>query len=401
MPCIFSDDDLDRLFPAFIKTDFQGQIQSAGPSLMKHAGDQIIGQDLLDSFEVNRPLSLETIKGLLQHQQFCCFALRANPALKLQGTVHKTETGFYLLLGHIPNLDDTPDAPQYRFSDFAPFDGSKDMLLSAQIRKGLLTDVQDLVEGLKRGKVDAEAADAAKGEFLACMSHEIRTPLNGVLGLASLLQATELTPKQSNMVQSLRTCGIDLLDQLNDIIDIARMDAGQIEILPEVVDLSEISKTLSDRFALTADKKGLRFDVTMSPGLIGVSLLADPFRLSQILTNLVSNALKFTHDGGVLIAFGVQGSDLETQLSIDVHDTGIGIADDDLNRIFNAFTQADSGITRKFGGTGLGLNICKRLIDKMNGSLHVQSEIGAGSIFSIRLPLRRAEQAPSDILRSA
>ena len=383
---------MNRLFPAYIRTGPDGHIRAAGPSLSRHLGDMLVGQNILDLFDVIRPLGADCPEDLLVHQQSCSLALRTNTALKLQGVVHRGGEEFHLLLGHIPCLDDAPGAPEYRFSDFAPFDGSKDMLLSAQIRKGLLTDVQHLVEGLKREKAAAEAANEAKGEFLACMSHEIRTPLNGVLGMATLLQTTELTPQQANMVKSLRECGINLLDQLNDIIDIARMDAGQIEIQPEPLDLTEVSKKLSDRFALSADQKGVHCDVTMSPTLTGVSILADPIRLTQILTNLISNALKFTSDGSVTVVFSRSITEGKTFLCIDVHDTGIGIAEDDLERIFEAFTQADAGITRRFGGTGLGLNISQRLTSKMDGSISVESTLGQGSVFRVILPLRMSEQ---------
>ncbi len=400
-----------RLFPAHLETGPDGIITAAGPSLVLHLGRDLTGEAVLDVFEVVRPITVTSAGTLLRHEQTILLRARDRPRLTLQGVVYQRGGVFVFLIAHLPAVDDLVGggreaggqssgeaggeaAPNYRHTDFAPFDGARDLFLAAQICRSLLTDAHELTEQLKREKAAAVAANAAKSQFLACMSHEIRTPLNGVLGLAALLARSDLDEKQAAMLDSLRECGINLLGLLNDIIDVSRMDADVMTLDEDEFDLDRTAGRLLSAFSAICTEKGLAFRIDVAPDLAGARLVGDRTRLAQILNNLVSNAVKFTPEGSVSVEFsaGPPETPGETVLTIAVRDTGIGIAPDRVEAIFEPFVQADAGITRRFGGTGLGLNICRRLCEKMGGTISVQSAPGAGSCFEVRLPLRRAAE---------
>lgn len=393
--------DLDRLFPAYVSTDPTGKIQQIGPSLSRHTDGNLIGQPILESFVLERPMNVTSICEVLAHGTVCSLGLRTNPTIKLQGIVHQSNKHFLFLLAHVPSLESSAEGPSYRFSDFAPFDGSRGILVSAHVRNALLQDLEELAENLKREKLAAEAANMAKGEFLACMSHEIRTPLNGVLGMATLLDHTELTEKQAKMLKSLRECGLSLLEQMNNIIDVSKIESDEFEIHSEPVNLTEIATRLTDQFAIIADSKNVAFRMRLHPDLNGQRIISDPVRLMQILNNLVTNALKFTLSGEILVEVETRGVPIPDYLVVTVKDSGIGISESDLERIFEPFTQADSGATRNFGGTGLGLSICQKLCHRMGGTISAESTKGVGSIFKVELPFFGAATADVRTIRSA
>ena len=403
MSLCLSTHDLEELFPAYLRTDECGGVVAAGPSLEARLPADFEGRAILELFEVERPIRVRLPQDLLIHQQCVSLHLRALPALKLQGIIHERDGAFFFLLGHMPSIDSGTESLKYRFSDFAPFDGSKDIFLAAQIRKGLLNDTQDLAEQLKKEKQTAVEANSAKSKFLACMSHEIRTPLNGVLGLAALLQRTQLTDHQARMLKSLRDCGSNLLELLNDIIDISRMDADRLEIVHEPLSLREVADKLYASYAVIADEKDLTFRVHLSEQLRCSDVLGDSARIAQVLNNLVSNALKFTDEGRVLVEITpLDDPDRNCRMiRFEVRDSGIGINPENLARIFEPFTQADTGITRRFGGTGLGLSICHRLCGMMGGEISVSSEPGEGSVFHFTIPLRFAQAEDDQDLRRA
>ncbi len=382
------------MFPAYLRVDPDGVITTAGRSLLKHAGTDILQRSITEIFEVERPFIFGGLKDLLAHGGSCVLRLASNPAIRLQGAVQESSGSFLLLLGYLPHMNGAQNQLSLTFSDFAPFDASKDLVVSAQIRDGLLSDVEDLVVQLKAEKAVAEAAHRSKSEFLACMSHEIRTPLNGVLGLAALLETTGLDQKQSDMLQSLRGCGTTLLDLLDDIIDISRMDAERFEIVEEPVCPGNIADRVCDQYSIIADGKDISLEVVTDPSLQNVVVHCDESRLFQIVNNLVSNAIKFTKAGRVQLKMldGAPANLEHANLHILVRDTGIGMRPEHLEQVFEPFKQADAGITRQFGGTGLGLSICKRLCEMMDGSISVESTPGVGSCFEVQLPLRRVRQ---------
>jgi signal transduction histidine kinase/ActR/RegA family two-component response regulator len=244
-----------------------------------------------------------------------------------------------------------------------------------------------------RQRIEAEAAREearraalAKSTFLATMSHEIRTPMNGLLGMAQLLQRSELTAAQRSHVDTLVRSGELLMTVLSDILDLSKIDAGRMELLTGAVDLQDLLSETEAFWRSTAVERGLTLAVSLDAALPSHAEL-DATRVRQILFNLVGNALKFTREGGVRIAAGLESAGPAPTLVLEVGDTGCGVAPDVVPHLFERFTQADDSDVRRFGGTGLGLAICKQLSALMGGEIEVESRLGEGSTFRVRLPL--------------
>ncbi len=254
-------------------------------------------------------------------------------------------------------------------------------------------ELRDTLQELTHARDAAEAANVQKSQFLANMSHEIRTPLNGVLAMAQIMALGDMATEQRERLSVIRKSGEALLEVLNDILDVSKIEAGKLELDPIEFDVERVMLGASDSLAGVAEKKGLELGVEITSDARGVRL-GDPARLRQIVTNLVSNALKFTNAGKVIVTARGMGDAGADGLWISVSDTGIGIPADKLPMLFQKFTQLDPSTTRKFGGTGLGLAICHDLAALMGGRIWAESVEGQGSTFHVELPLTRVVAGP-------
>ncbi|MES0337959.1 MAG: response regulator [Candidatus Magnetobacterium sp. LHC-1] len=263
-------------------------------------------------------------------------------------------------------------------------------------------ELQVANEMVVKAKKEAERANHAKSDFLANMSHEIRTPMNGIIGLLSLAFKTELNNKQLDYLAKINTSAHTLMGIINDILDLSKIEAGKLDMEYIPFHLDEVLHNISNLITLKTEEKGLEFCFSVARD-VPLALVGDPLRLGQILLNLSNNAVKFTTKGEIIIAVESEEVTAETvQLHFSVKDSGIGLTQQQINALFQPFTQADTSTSRKYGGTGLGLTISKRLTEMMNGRIWVESEPGRGSnfqftaLFARQNPERRRFRLPSD-----
>jgi two-component system sensor histidine kinase/response regulator len=261
-----------------------------------------------------------------------------------------------------------------------------------------VTKEREAADAMQRSKDLAEETTRMKSSFLANMSHEIRTPMNAIIGMSHLVLKTDLTPRQRDYVKKIQDSGQHLLGIVNDVLDFSKVEAGKLTVEQTEFALEEVLDNVANLIVGKASAKGLELVFDVDPAVPSL-LIGDPLRLGQVLINYTNNAIKFTEAGEVDIRVSVCANDGESLLlHFAVQDTGIGLTEEQMGRLFLSFSQADISTTRRFGGTGLGLAISKKLVELMGGEVGVRSEHGKGSTFWFTVRLGRAVQATRTLL---
>jgi len=294
-----------------------------------------------------------------------------------------------LVTGHRRGFQGLPDyAPTtIRERKVINFQPKFDVIAELNFTKGKLALAEKAQAIAENTALKADASNKAKSDFLANMTHEIRTPLGAIMGLASILQTTNLDDKQKQCLAVLQNSAEDLMTMINGSLDIDKIESNIINLEQAPLNMPALLRHLISVMSVKAQEKGIGLSLQYEADLPKI-FVGDSGRIRQIVMNLVGNAIKFTETGKVIIAFACGGNiDGKEQISISVTDTGIGIPEDKLDAVFKRFVQADSSITHKFGGTGLGLSISKALAESMGGSIVVTSAVGKGSTFVLHLQL--------------
>lgn len=300
-------------------------------------------------------------------------------------SIHEFLSNLYDTMGDIPKAF-------YHLKEFEVF--KEEIFQQATFNKLRNLQIKNQMVVAQKEKEVAEKTARLKQQFMANMSHEIRTPMNAIVGFVGLLLDKDPKPDQIKYLNAIKQSSDNLLVIINDILDLSKIEAGKIDI--EQIDFSfrEMMNSVKEIMGIKADEKGLAFDIEVDDA-IPDRLIGDPTRINQILINLIGNAIKFTEKGHVAIranGHNINKEENNLEISFDIEDTGIGISKEYVATIFESFTQAGTDTARKFGGTGLGLTISKQLVDLMNGSIGVESTLGEGTTFTVKIPIRIAEE---------
>jgi len=382
----FSADQIENLFPCYILTDQELVLKSVGRSLRKLLPDAKAGVRLIDCFKIERPRS--GFNPAVAAKRSTALQVKSiDGCVTLVGSVQEVPQGYLFCMAHSAMMAQKWGELDLTATDFSSADQSMAIGTSMGLQAVLMSEMKDLARNLALARDEALAANRAKSTFLSVMSHEIRTPLNGVLGMVQVLLKDAPTEQQRSRLEIVRESGDALLAILNDLLDISRIEAGKMTLEAIEFDIREVLSGAYAAFTAIANKSGLSFILDIEPAA-GI-YLGDPTRVRQLAYNFLSNALKFTKEGRVVLSARLVDGGLE----ISVMDTGIGIASDRLDGVFEPFVQADASVSRNFGGTGLGLGISRDLAKLMGGSIRVESQLGKGSVFKALLQIPRLRDA--------
>ena len=383
-------EQLRRVFPFHLAIQASGAVAQVGDSLRRLVGEELVGTRWDRWLKVLRPLGVTSLDAALARGDALAVCAWVPTGMRLRGQFVRCGSGV-LFLG-TPWLDSLDDLARYglTLADFSAVDGTQDLLLLVQTKESALADAARLAASLRAAKDAAESADRAKSMFLANMSHEIRTPLNGVLGMLSLMVEDELSPAQRERAETATRSAESLLAIVNDILDTSKIDAGMLTLEQVDFDLAVLLRDVVATHAPSASGRGLAIALELADD-VPRRVRSDPTRLRQMLSNLLSNAVKFTERGSVRVTCAVEADEGEAlRLRICVHDTGVGVSEATVSRLFQPFVQADVSTTRRFGGTGLGLSIVRKLARQMGGDAGGAGVEGAGSSFWFSLRVSRA-----------
>ncbi len=385
----------DKTNNAVIITDPQGRIDWVNAALCRQSGyssQELVGQFPTDIFSgpaSDHELYAKIHRHIEKGERFICELLtynkdRSSRWIHIEAEPLHSDEG--KLTGYVSVETDITIQKTAQF----------EMMQAKERAEAAQTLAEQAQQDAEAAMEEAEAASRAKSDFLASMSHELRTPLNGVIGMTELLRNTELNARQARFVDACHASGRSLLALINDVLDLSKIEAGKLELDPRPFPLRQCVDDTVAMLAGRAHESGLELVYQFDDNLGRKTVVADDTRLRQVLVNLVGNAVKFTDNGHVRLAVSAGAGDA---VRFDITDTGPGISDEGVARLFKAFSQADCSTTRNYGGTGLGLSICKSIVEAMGGSIGVESQLGDGSTFWFEIPLPPSDDAtPADVI---
>lgn len=385
MTLLLTRPELDRLFPAHAVLDANGRIRRLGPALRRRLTADIVGAEFMTLVEIARPKSVLSFEALRATRSLLIMTMPAAGHFRLKGIVVSSGDQTFVLLSPAIDHHRVGEPHSLRFDDFSEIDSSLDAILAAELQRNSLREAETLISQLHVARAAAEAADQAKSKFLADVSHEIRNPLNGILGMSEIMAGDAAVPQSiRTRIDVIRSAGRTLEALLSDLLDLASAEAGRLRISYTPFHVASELVAAIGLSEQQARAKGLNFSVEYAPDELTWAM-GDAIRFRQIVANLTGNAVKFTEVGSVIV--GVVQAD--GGLVVEVADTGPGMSDEALGHVFSRFRQADDRIVQRFGGSGLGLAICRELATAMGGEVSVESAVGRGARFRLKLPFER------------